>query len=294
MKKDNNILKVTLIGALMMLATGCSKDDEGQTFEKEDVMTFEAVHPAATRVSETQFEAGDRIGVYVVEHDNGNVAPLQISGNWANNVPVTFDGKNWTNEKKIFWPENTVDVYAYYPYMTPTSIDENPFSVALDQNADDGYEKSDFLWAKTAGATQTNETVALGFSHRCSKLVVELVKGAAYEGDFPEVSDMYLHSTVPSATIDFTTGAVTKYTFGEMSSIKMKRVDNGHFEAIVIPQRVDARLPLIELVTNGVSYLIEDTFNFKAGKQHTIRIILSSNPEQIQIEIGGKVNDGWN
>lgn len=280
----------------MTLAAACSKNDLGQLDDNnidDGAMVFNAIHPAATRVSDTQFEAGDRIGLFVVEYDNDTPAPLQISGNWANNVPTAFDGKNWTPEKKIFWSQNPVDVYAYYPYMSPTSIDEFPFSVALDQNADNGYEYSDFLWAKTTKATQEQETVSLNFAHRCSKLVVELVKGPSYDGDFPEISDMYIHSTVPTATIDFTSGAVTRYLFGEMETIKMKRVNDGRFEAIIVPQRVDTRLPLLEFISNGVSYLIEDTFNFKAGKQHTFHLTITSNPDQVKIEIGGQVQQDW-
>ena len=282
----------------VMCLAGCSQNDYSQPdvftpADDDGAMIFQAVHPAATRVSATQFETDDRIGLYVVEHNNGNAVPLQISGNWANNVPATFNGIQWNPEKKIYWPENTVDVYAYYPYMTVSSIDENPFSVELDQNADDGYEKSDFLWAKTANATQKDKQVKLNFSHCCSKLVVELVKGASYDGDFPEVSNMYVHSTVPSATVDFTTGAVTKHLFGEMKTIRMKRIDDSHFEAIIVPQRVDVRLPLIEFVSNGVSYLIEDTFNFKAKTQHTIHLTIASNPDQVKIEIGGQVQQEW-
>lgn len=297
MKKRNIIWSAIILSAALGFSEACSKTDDAIPADSAaDVgtMFFEIFHPAATRVNDTQFESGDRIGLYVVEYgDDGSATPLQISGNWANNVPTAFDGASWTPEKKILWSEKAVDVYAYFPYMVPASIDENPFSVALDQNDGDGYEKSDFLWAKTAHATQEDGAVPLGFSHCCSKLVVELVKGPSYEGDFPEVSDMYIHSTVPTATIDFTTGAVTKYLFGEMSSIKMKRINDGRFEAIIVPQRVATRLPFIEFVSNGVSYLIEDTFNFKAGKQHTIRLTIASNPDQVKIDIGGQVQQEW-
>lgn len=294
MKTKKHILVALSLGIVLFVA--CLKTDDVLSIQpqEEGVMIFKALHPAATRVSETQFEFGDCIGVFVVEQGDGSVVPLQVSGNWANNVAAAFDGVNWTTDKRIFWPDNSVDVYAYYPYMNLSSIDENPFSVALDQNAGNGYENSDFLWAKTSGATQADKAVSLNFAHRCSKLVVELVKGASFDGDFPKVSDMYVHNTVPTATVDFTTGTVTKYLFGERETIKMKRIDDGHFEAIIVPQRVDTRLPLIEFVSDGVSYLIEDSFNFKAGQQHTIRLTISSNPDQVKIDIGGLISAGWN
>jgi hypothetical protein len=132
----------------------------------------------------------------------------------------------------------------------------------------------------------------LEFKHRCSKLVVKLVKGADYSGVLPTESELYIHSTVPTATIDFTTGAVTKYLYGEMETIKAKRVDDGTFEAIIIPQRLETRRPFLEFIANGVSYLYEGTFIFKAGKQHTLKLTIDTNPDQIQVEIGGETG-GW-
>ena len=217
-------------------------------------------------------------------------------------MSATFDGTSWLTSKKIFWGEGLMDVYGYYPYMTPVSIDAQPFSVALDQSAPEsdgqlsGYEASDFLWGKVSGVDQTTtETVELQFHHCLSKFVVQMVKGPSYEGDFPEDAELYIHSTVPTATIDFTTGSVTKDLFGEMASIKARKVNDSTFEAIIVPQRLDTRRPFVELIAGGVSYLLEDTFQFKPGMQHTLYLTINSNPDQIEIEIGGDIEDGeWN
>jgi len=283
--------------AVLLLCTACEKEP-ATTLPDDGTMRFEMRHPAA-RATAASFEQGDRIGLYVTEYNGETAAPLQISGNWANNVAASFEGGVWTTAKKIFWSDNRMDVYGYYPYMTPASIDEHPFAVALDQSTErdgdrlGGYEASDFLWAKAEGVAQAEGTVALTFSHRCSKLVVKLVKGPSYEGDLPDNAALYLHSIVPTATIDFTTGAVVKDLFGEMATIKMHKVDNATYEAIVVPQRLDSRRPFIEIVVNGISYLLEDTFYFKAGKQHTISLMINSNPDQVGIEIGGEIEGGW-
>ena len=44
--------------------------------------------------------------------------------------------------------------------------------------------------------------------------------------------------------------------------------------------------------TGGISYLLEDTFQFKPGMQHTLSLTINSNPDQIEIEIGGDIEDG--
>lgn len=292
MKKNILILAVATL-----LMAGCSKNDD-VIVPDEGLMQITALHPSATRATATGFEDGDKIGVYVTDYAGEVASPLQISGNWANNVEATYDGTSWSLSKNIFWSDNKMDVYGYYPYMTPTSIELQPFAVALDQSTEGvdgelgGYEASDFLWAKTSGVTKSNGNVALAFKHRCSKLIVKLVKGEDYDGDFPSSAELFIHNVVPTATIDFTTGAVVKDVFGEPTTIKARKVDNGTYEAIIIPQRVTSRRPFIELIANNISYLLEDTFYFKAGTQHTISLTINSNPNQIKVEIGGEVEGG--
>ena len=293
MKKNIFILAVATL-----LMVGCSKNDDLIVPEK-GVMQITALHPAATRATATSFEASDKIGIFVTNYDNEVATPLQISGNWANNVAAIFDGSVWNTSKKIFWSENKMDVYGYYPYMDLISIDEQPFSVAFDQSTEgtetelSGYEASDFLWAKVIGVSQSTPSVTLEFKHSCSKLTIKLVKGADYEGDFPSNASLYIHNVVPTATIDFTTGTVVKDIFGEPKSIKARKVSDDTYEAIIIPQRITSRRPFIELIAGNISYLLEDTFNFKAGVQHTITLTINSNPDQIHVDIGGEVEGGW-
>ena len=282
--------------SLALFAIGCENSDNIPVVE-DGVMQINVLHPSATRATETAFESDDKIGIYATEYSGDVASPLQISGNWANNVAITYNGTTWTPAKKIFWSENKMDVYGYYPYMTPTSIDEHLWSVQLDQSTPEtedalsGYEASDFLWGKATGVSQTDGNVQLEFKHRCSKLVVKLVKGKDYSGVLPTESELYIHSTVPTATIDFTNGAVTKYIYGDMETIKARRVDDETFEAIIVPQRMETRRPFLEYIANGVSYLYESTFVFKAGKLHTLELTINSNPDQIEIEVGGDVGE---
>lgn len=290
---------VMIWAAAALFATGCDKGNEIPCTADDGTLRIEVLHPAATRATAAAFENGDVIGVYAVAYDGEKAAPLQISGNWANNVATTYDGTQWQPAKKIYWSDAKMDVYGYYPYLTPTSIDEHLWAVQLDQStartadALGGYEASDFLWAKAAGVSQAEGSAKLQFAHRCSKLVVKLVKGKDYSGVLPTESELYIHNTVPEATLDFTRGAVTKYLYGEPNTIKANRIDDETFEAIIVPQRLDSRRPFLEYIANGVSYLLEDTFNFKAGTQHTISLTINSNPDQIAVEIGGSVEGGW-
>ena len=63
------------------------------------------------------------------------------------------------------------------------------------------------------------------------------------------------------------------------------------YSAILVPQRIDNSKPLVEVVMKGVAYLVESRFVFKPGIQHTITVVISKNPEQVKIEIGGEIED---
>ena len=282
--------------AATLLIVGCENSDNIPVID-DDAMRIEVLHPSATRATESSFENGDVIGLYATEYSGDIAAPLQISGNWANNVATVYNGTDWTPAKKIFWSENKMDVYGYYPYMTPVSIDEHLWSVQLDQSTPEtadalsGYEASDFLWAKAEGVSKEDVNVQLQFKHICSKLVIKLVKGETFEGYFPDNTVVYLHSTVPTATIDFEKGIVSKDIYGEATPIKAKRVSSDTFEVILIPQSIQSRLPFVEIEMNGIAYMTYDLFSYLPGVQYNVSITLNSSPEQVEVEIGGNVGD---
>ena len=65
----------------------------------------------------------------------------------------------------------------------------------------------------------------------------------------------------------------------------MKKLSNERFEAIVVPQNIEMRTPLIEVTMGGIAYLLEYTISFKPGYIHTLNLILNTSPDQEKIEI---------
>ena len=286
------------LGLALCLA-GCGQEEMTEAGEQPaDVMRFSLTHPdegARTRVTETHFEKDDRIGLYVCTAE----APLEVGGNYVNNALLTFNGSAWHPERPIFWNNGSYDVYAYYPQVSPvTSVDDLPFSVATDQQTagneqtPGGYEASDFLWASAKKQTADNEAVKLNFRHCMSKLTVRLVKGPDYDGDELPEAEVYVHNTVTEATVDLAVGIVTPAKFGKLHTVKAKAAGKDEYTAVLVPQRIANRVPLIEVVMKGVSYLVETNFRFKQGIHHTFTLIISKNPEQVKIEIGGEL-ENW-
>ena len=266
-------------------------------------MSFNVLAPGIkTKVSNNAFEASDMIGLYVTDYvDATTPMPLQISGNRANNLVVTFDGAAWTPSQTIYWGAGKSDVYAYYPYFEQVQDTESQFfAVATDQTGD-GYEASDFLWAKAAGVKQTDGTVNLQMSHLMSKLTVKIVAGEDYVGSLPEDASVLLHSTVTGARVDLSKGSVSKDPYSGAKSIKMKKlglrtyegVQAVVYEAIVVPQMLESSVPLLEINSKSVSYLLEDPFNFRPGVAYTYTATLNTSTTSIKVDIGCELED-WN
>lgn len=276
----------------------CSSEDVNDALPvdaKHTPMKFDVTHPSQrTRVTDIDFEDGDRIGLFVAAQD----VPLEIGGNLVNNEPLTCSGGVWSAQRTLYWDEGVFNAYAYYPYIGEvSSIEDLPFSVSTEQNTVDeatgmdGYEASDFLYARTEGVSASDNVVPLTFGHIMSKLIIRLIKGEDFEGEMPTDAKVYVHNTVPTATIDLSAGVATRYVRGTRSTIEARQDGDYMFSAIIVPQRVENRMPLIEVVMDGVSCVYESTFNFKPGTQHLVNFVISNNPDQIKIEIGGEMED---
>lgn len=286
----------TAVAVGAVLLCGCSKDESAASV---DGVRISAVHPdgGVTKANDAGFESGDRIGLYMNQYDGDTAPLLEIAGSYASNIPASYDGSSWTLSPTLYWADGKFDFYAYYPYMTVSSIDEQPFSVAADQNAAasgselSAYESSDLLWAKTAGLSRT-DAVSLVFRHRMSKMVVKLVKADDYEGDLPSNASVRILNTVRDALVDLATGDVVKDPHASAGDVVMRKISDDTYEAVIVPQRLTYKVPFIEVYASGVSYLVEGRFVFRTGVQHTIYVTLSDNPEKIKIEIGGEI-ENW-
>lgn len=290
--------KIYMIAALAFMASSCSQSDGPAVPGSSDEVNFKVEYASQSRATASGFENGDVMGVFMTQYDGESAVPLQVSGNYANNVKSTLTAGKWINTPAIYWDEGKFNVYAYYPYGSVTSVDNMLFDISLDQSAAEsgtklsGYEASDFLWARREGISRS-ESVELSFRHILSSLVINLVKGEDYSGDLPDDAEVFIHNTVASALIDLSTGSVEKNGRDTERTIKACKTGNQTYKAIIVPQRIENSRPLVEVVTEGVSFLVERKFVFRSGTQHTINVILSDNPGKVKIEIGGEVGD-WN
>ena len=212
MRKD--IFTTGLMVTVMTLCSCADNEVDVDTSQraKGTPINVVALYPTATKATATDFEDGDRIGLYMAEDEKG----LELSGNLVNNEPLTLKSNKWSGRRTLYWDEGRYNAYAYYPYQDIVSTEDQPFGVATDQTTAEttdrlgGYEASDFLFAVTKGVTAGQSPITLSFRHIMSRLTIRLVKGEDFEGDMPNDAEVYIHNTVTTATIDLAAGIATQ------------------------------------------------------------------------------------
>lgn len=291
-----NIICKSLVAWVVMAMASCSDNYEEKELsgspESCNVMTFSFNHPGATKATDSSFEPGDKVGLFVTDSDTG----LELAGNVVNNQALQFDGSRWEASRKLYWDNGFFNAYAYYPYLeSVNSVTDLMFEVSTDQSIEksgsslSGYESSDLLYSSVKGIKSSEEPVNMTFRHILSKISIRLIKGEDYEGDLPENAKVVIHNTVTTATVDLSAGVATKYDRGERKSIVARQTAPTSYSAIIIPQRLDNRVPLIEVITDGISFIYDSKFLFKPGIHHMVNLVLDKNPEQVKIEIGGEI-----
>ena len=292
MKKDR-FMQLAMLMAVTTFAAcqnGDVDDFDNSKQEKAEIV-LEMIHPNGnvTRATETAFVQSDQVGVYVTAAD----AALQLGGNEVNNELFTYNGTSWTSGRKVYWNNGTHNVYAYYPYSDKVNdVNDYSFSVQEDQSTEENYAQSDFLWASAAEVTASASPVKMKFSHKLSCVVVKLAKGNTYEGNLPSDAEVYIYSTVAKASANLSTGDVSKDNYAGSSTIRCLKKSAEEYTAIIVPQSITTRRPLVEVIADGVSYLMEGKISFKPGMRHTIEVTLDKNPEKVKIDIGGEIG-GW-
>ena len=285
---------ITIIAALAALIS-CQKEGPAD-FQSDNQITFEFGLPE-TKATAENFEDGDNVSVWAVEYTTDEAPELQIGANYLNNEKLTYNGSAWGG-RPIYWSDKPCDFYAVYPYIQPTSVDSFLYEIAADQNTVKtdgklgGYEASDLLFAKAEGVKREDGKVSLKFKHMMSKCVVNVVKGEKFEGELPEDISVHIYNTVTTADLNLANGSVEKYALGNRNTITMKKVSSDKFEAIVIPQNIERRTPLLEVSMGGIAYLLEYSLSFKPGYQHTINLTVNTSPDQEKFEIALDASSG--
>lgn len=277
-----------MVALAAMLFTGCSDDFFGSSEQHDSnriQLSGDIEQVAVTRVNDNGFCNGDVMGVYIVDYDGNTPGTLKVSGNRGDNVRHTFDEPNykWSSAYDLFWKDKHIhiDVYGYYPFANPESIEDYQFEVQKDQSTTTsegemgGYEASDFLWGKVSDVAPTTSVIRLPLAHRMSNARVTLIQGSGFaDGEWANTKKIVLTANVArKASINLSTGEIKTAGSAESTMTIPSRV-NDEWRTIVVPQTVAAGTTLFSITIGGVPYKFtkNEALTYVAGKMMNFSI----------------------
>lgn len=222
---------------------------------------------AANNIQNGQFAAGEKIDVFINEAVNtGETATTSYT------QPLVYtaggDGSMSTSTSdQPYYPTSgkDVNIYAYYPSGTVTSIDADAasveFTVKENQSSDTDYKASDLMYGKPAlnnPVGRTKNDVNITFKHLLSKVTVTLISNVGN----PDLTGakVELLNVQPGTTFTPSTGTITKATGEKKTITVMDKGTNLSGSAVVVPQtlnqEVDGKRRFIKvtLKTGGELY----------------------------------------
>lgn len=244
-----------------------------------------------TRANDYGFVDGDRMGIFIVDYDNGTSGSLSASGNRASNVLYTFsqEANIWTAPVEIYWRDNStpVDVYGYYPgvnYIDDPSAYR--FEVSSQQNElpregeISNYEMSDLLWGKVEKVNPTIDNIVVSYRHQLAGVYVTLQKGEGITATEWEKLDktVQIDNTIRTCNFNLQTSEIT-ITGAPDRSIQMLPQSGDRYRAVVIPQPISAGKQLISVTIDGQSYghQLSEPMKYQGGKMHNFTLTVNKN-----------------
>lgn len=280
--------------AAAMLAFGCTKPTpEAPTPEPVPTPTPEEdkvpVCVSMTRATESAFETGDKVGVYIVNHTAAGAGTLASSGNHVDNLCFTYSG-SWTPEYPIYWAstDTDADFYCYYPYTANIAdVTKFPFSVNKDQSTESAYMSCDFLLGKSADVTPSSEPVDVMLGHKMSRLVIALVAGNGYTEEELASADVTICSVKADALINLASGEVT--ASGSVVEVK-PYLEDGQYKALLVPQIV-SDADFVKITIGERTYVLKQSLTLESGMQHKCTITVAKTGQGVNIGISDWVVD---
>lgn len=246
----------------------------------------------SSRVTDSNYENGDKIGLYVVNYTADGAGTLQASGNHANNVAFTYSGSAWSSASTVYWKDATThaDFYVYYPYATVTNVTAHSFNVKENQSAVADYKASEFLYGTAKNLTPTTNAVNVTTYHSMSCAVIKLAAGDGFTDEDLAAANisLELNGLKTGASINLSSGEVS--ATGDAKTIVPLK-ENGEYKAIIVPQTVSAD-NFIVVKINGDAYTMpKDNFTFTGGKRHTFTVTVSKTSSGLNVNIGAWEED---
>jgi len=259
-----NLKKYFLLSAIISLVsfTSCSDDD--------GICEPLKLNFSVTNLGNTSTSVDTKgVGLWISSTSVSSLKDADVTKNQKfipNGQELTAEGVNWTGQEKLY-------TYGYYPYDANVSGNPEAYAVTATNHAN-------LMWAKTE--TNFNGQLAtpkLAFTHLMSKLVLN-VKSDAKEAGALTNGSVTLNNFMTQATANLLNGQMTAN--GAVSDVTPASVAvasgyEGTYEAIVVPQTLDAGTEFMTMTTTGnvtIKATLDQALALNAGEEVTLEVVL--------------------
>lgn len=242
-----------------------------------------------THIDENMFCDGDMLGIYVVNCTNNFDNPLLDSGNYVDNVCMTYYDGNWNSDDILYWYDDSTgaDVYCYTPYVADIkSVTKCPISVKADQREPANLRASDILWGMASHwQPYFSPTVEIKMNHITSRLVVRIEPGNGFT--YEELKDVDVIFNSCPADLDLSNGTITLHD--EINDVIASKTDDGYM-AYVMPRSFNNE-DFVKVIVDGNTYVHKQTLTLAMGKEHRCTLTLAKINQGVNIGISDWVVD---
>jgi len=286
-------MKKLLIFAIstVLLAAGCSKEGDGSVNYGSSPIVIdptladpELFPKMATRVTDTDFEEGNRIGVTIRLDGQTFISNREFTFDAATEL-FTASGARWYEDAT-----RVSELSAYYPYQAGAAAPAE-FSVLPDQTGDN-YKASDFI-AGIKQEVRPDKEVDLVFKHKMARLIVKVTN----ESD-SDITEILFKGTIGTGLYDDTTGDFSVKTDAALVDVKAcERRKNELYYALLVPQ---TGVAITAAVTTADGEEREETIEDPKTETGLVDLVSGCNrivdmtvtPDGLRIQLSGEI-DPW-
>lgn len=290
---------MTVVTALM----GCSSDDADsisitQSGGERPITLTSTMGMSMTRaVTELQT---NKINTSVVVGAFGITGDKAVTNGTNNQYEVDSSGDLTALDKEMRWPKDAnakVSIYAYAPYQVGWSSNAaNAFTVSTDQSSNEGYLKSDLIYATAKDQEWTKSAISLNFKHELARINVTVKKGEDSQYDVSS-SNIYITNTKPGTTLNPSTGDLGEAT-GSATAIKIaggiEIESTTKVYGIIVPQTLKANTKFVKIETKDGKTLtakLSDDVNFEIGKSYNFTATIGN--AELDLTLGSVTLTDW-
>ena len=273
MKKKRDI---TVMMAAVLAVVACTSEREGQVKEPVPIQLTTSVDvEAVTRGADGKVIETDATmtrGIQDAQLANGQTAYVwakqagSSSWDYLKAWTLTADGSGALTGSAQYYPldGSTITMNAVHgnfssaPTEGSTAIGTLTHSVLADQSAAGNYEKSDLLFG-TATGSDVDATKNIPFSHKLSKIEVNLTAGYGYDASDLATAVVQLHNVKPMITIDPTDGTLGSASGDAITITPRKDATTGTYEAVIPSQTFTNPDAVISVTTTKDSKTLTST-----------------------------------